>query len=97
MEKVYPGHDVLSVLCPPIKTRTKTFGALTEKILSKGLLISIVSAFLIVLIAAISLRLASTAIENKVALSTAQAQVEQKVGWLPGSYIEQELNSGYYR
>jgi len=95
MEKVHPGHDILSVLCPPMKARTRRFSALTEKILHQGLFVSIVSAFLIVLAVAFALRFASTTLEQKAALSAAQAQVEEKVGWLPGQYINLEINGSY--
>lgn len=95
MEKVYPGHEILSVLCPPLKSRRKLFEALTEKILNKGILVSIVSAFLIVLVTAFALRLVSVVVEQKLALSAAQAQLEEKVGWLPGQYIALEIDQGY--
>ena len=95
MQKVHSGHDILSVLCPPIKAKPRFFSALTEKVLSKGILISIVSAFLIVLASAFALRFASVAIEQKLALNAAAAQVEQKVGWLPGQYIASEMGGGY--
>jgi len=95
MDKIHPGHDILSVLCPPLKARNRTIGALTDRILSKGLLVSIVSAFLIVLTVAFALQLTSVALEQKVSLSAAQAQVEHKVGWLPGQYIAPEISSGY--
>lgn len=94
MEKVHAGHEILNLLCPPLKSHSQ-LGALTEKILGKGILISIVSAFLIVLSAALALRLAATRLEAKVTISRAQVQIEEKVGWLPGQHIKSEMGGGY--
>jgi len=96
MQSLHQGHDILSVLCPPQKNKSRFFGALTEKILQKGMFVSIASAFLIVLAAAFALRFASVAIEQKITNNTVKASVEEKVGWLPGQYIADEMDFTAY-
>ncbi|MBU1164500.1 hypothetical protein KKA15_02985 [Patescibacteria group bacterium] len=96
MPEPQPGHEILSLLCPPVQPKTRFFSALTEKILAKGMFVSIVSAFLIVLGAAFCLRFASGAIEQKIVRNTVMASVEEKVGWMPGQYIAQETDVSAY-
>ncbi|RJR30802.1 hypothetical protein C4569_03975 [Candidatus Parcubacteria bacterium] len=86
----------LTLFYSAAKSDKSAAASLAYNFSEKGILLSIASAFLIVLLFAFGLRMLSTAIENRIAKSEAQLALEKKVGWQPGQYIEAEMGNKYF-
>jgi len=69
--------------------------ALTQSQSSKSLVVSIVSAFFIVLIVGMLLSFVQKAVNGQPAAATAVVDGQEQVAFQPGQYIGQEITRGY--
>lgn len=91
MAKIHPGHDVLSLfgMAPYNK-------ALAQSLPSRNFLMSLISAFFIVIVVGLLLRLSTNLVSNQSTISAAPL-IEQPAAYIPGQFISEKLSQGYFR
>lgn len=92
MKTIQPGHEVLSVFGIPSKIQ-----ALAKKDSNKGLIVSLVSAFLIVLIVGMLLSLAQKTFNKTETPVLAATKQQEAVAFQPGQFVTERLEKGYYK
>ena len=89
MSRIHPGHEVLSLF--GIASATK---ALNNQAASNRLLVSLVSAFFIVLAVSLLLSLSTRLVGDQPAPAAAW-QAPQQAAYLPGQFVSDQLRQGY--
>lgn len=90
MKTIQPGHDVISLFGMATKNR-----ALSEKTTNNGLVISLVSAFFIILAVSLILSVSTKILGPTSNTIAAQSVTDEKVAFEPGSFVSNEISRGY--
>ena len=92
MKTIQPGHDIFSLFISAAKIQ-----ALAQKIPNYGLVKSLVSAFLIVILAGLILGLAQRALtaDTKVNSADTSLDFQEKTAFIPGQFVTGQINQGY--
>lgn len=88
MERIQPGHEVLSLFGINIKNE-----ALNKA--NYRLVISLISAFFIVLVISLILGVATKVLEKSPSAAAAGILEEEKVAFTPGQFISEKIRQGY--
>jgi len=90
MQQVQPGHEVLSLFGIANKNQ-----ALGKKIASNGLLVSLISAFFIILAVSLILGVATKILGPTSSSLAVNSIQEEIVAFEPGQSVSQEISRGY--
>ncbi|NUM25888.1 MAG: hypothetical protein HUU49_04745 [Candidatus Buchananbacteria bacterium] len=91
MSKIQSGHDVLSLF-----GMVQYNKALPQSLISRQLLVSLISAFFIVIAVGLLLRLSTNLLSNQSTVEAAPL-IEQSAAYLPGQLVSEKLSQGYFR
>ncbi|MDX9893765.1 MAG: hypothetical protein RB292_05180 [Patescibacteria group bacterium] len=89
MQRIHPGHEVLSLFGIPSAVK-----ALDRQFTTRNIVVSLASAFFIVLLASLLLNLFTPA-PAVFSVSAETPLVEEPAAYQPGSYITNQISRGY--
>ena len=93
MRTIQPGHDVISLFDVSSKTQ-----ALTKNPATRGLIASIVGAFLIVAVLGFILNLVQKSLNSAAPAAASSILVsEEPVAYQPGQFVSLQLSRGYIK
>jgi len=92
MQKIQPGHEVLSLLGMAQKNQ-----ALKNQINRRNLVISLIGAFFIILAVSLVLNLSTQALSRPSRSVAVVADLNEPAAFEPSQLVSQEITRGYFK